>query len=243
MERLNRILNVLNRENVEYDDSFPIELAQILERNPTISEEEFVKQAGRIRTNLFRRYKLSKQSFLRSVHKEAGGALSVSSPFEISKHFVENFLKLGLSPKNDEVRQQILASFKTKAPHGKLLTALGQLLQRITTSHQLSLHGTKEYSGIDLAKTVAGTEIGFQLKSQYDDVSEKSIRYQHSKAREWQLDGYVLIFARKPESKVSEAIQVAHHFFTNENERGEMFCALLTPEQLAELFVIYQIRV
>ena len=96
---------------------------------------------------------------------------------------------------------------------------------------------------MDLVKRTGIASVGFQVKSQNDDITERSIRFQHSKAREWNLDGYVLSFARRPTNKVLEAIQVAYHFFENENRRKEMFCALVTPEQAAQVFVRYGVRI
>jgi hypothetical protein len=243
MERLNRILKLLNQENLDYEDSFPISLTEIFEKNPSISKEEFLREADRIKTDLFRRYRLTKRDFLLSVYREASTVRTISSGFEIARYFVQKYLLQGQSPEYEQARQEVINSFNTKRPHYKLMAALHRLLQRISKSHQVSLHGTKEYSGVDLVKSVDRAQIGFQIKSQNDDISEQSIRYQHSKAREWGLEGYILVFARKPTTKVDEAVQVAHHFFDNENKRKEMYCALVTPSQLAELFTIYRIAV
>ncbi len=92
-------------------------------------------------------------------------------------------------------------------------------------------------------KHVGEAKIGFQIKSPNDQIDEAHIRSQHSKAREWQLDGYVLILAMRRTPKVDAAIQVAFHLFETENRRGPMFCHLVAPGQFAELLLRYRVRI
>jgi hypothetical protein len=77
--------------------------------------------------------------------------------------------------------------------------------------------------------------IGFQIKSRNDNISEYMIRSESSKAQDWKMDGFVLIYARKRDKEVESSIQAAYHHFKILNDSGRMYCAIIYPELLAEL--------
>jgi hypothetical protein len=50
------------------------------------------------------------------------------------------------------------------------------------------------------------------------------------------MNGFVLIYGRKRTKKVETSIQAAYHHFKTHNESQRMYCAIVYPELLAELF-------
>ncbi|WXG46767.1 MAG: hypothetical protein WED05_08950 [Candidatus Atabeyarchaeum deiterrae] len=165
------------------------------------------------------------------------------SGFEIANNFVSGYIEIGYDKsKFAKEREQIVSRFeRIYSPHDKLLSAFDVLLQRIAKSFQLSLHGIKEYSGIDVSKKISGAIIGFQIKTLNDDISEDKIRSQTSKALEYNIDGFVWIYGRALSRAVQTSIQAAHHHFVRINERKKTYCSLIPGETLAELFRIHAI--
>ena len=121
------------------------------------------------------------------------------------------------------------------------MEAFEQLLQKIAESFQVSLHGTKEYSGTDISKKIQEAIVGFQIKSVNDNISEDKIRSQTSKALEYGMAGFVWIYGCPLSKAVESSIQAAYHHFTRINETKKMYCAVIPPELLAELFRKYMI--
>ena len=85
--------------------------------------------------------------------------------------------------------------------------------------------------------------VGFQIKSPNDDISEHMIRSETSKAQDWGVDGFVLIYGRKRDNKVEPSIQAAYHHFKILKDSSRMYCAIVYPELLAELFRKYSIDI
>jgi peptidoglycan/xylan/chitin deacetylase (PgdA/CDA1 family) len=106
----------------------------------------------------------------------------------------------------------------------------------------VSLHGTKEYSGVDISKKIGDAAIGIQVKSINDDISEDKVRAQTSKALEYNFDGFVWIYGRPSSNEVTTSIQAAYHYFARINDAKKMYCTLIHPELLAELFRKYAIN-
>ncbi|MDH5449055.1 MAG: hypothetical protein OEY10_07775 [Nitrosopumilus sp.] len=67
------------------------------------------------------------------------------------------------------------------------------------------------------------------------------IRSETSKAQNWKFDGFVLIYGRERDKKVEPPIQAAYHHFKILKDSGKMYCAIVYPELLAELFRKYSI--
>jgi len=107
--------------------------------------------------------------------------------------------------------------------------------------HRISLHGVKEFRGIDVSKKLDGATFGFQIETRYDRISEHMVRSETSKAQDWKIDGFVLIYARKRDNKVEVSLQAAYHHFRILKDSGRMYCAIVYPELLAELFRMYSV--
>lgn len=91
-------------------------------------------------------------------------------------------------------------------------------------------------------KKVDNAIIGFQIKSINDNISEDRIRSQTLKALEYNLDGFVLVYSLPPSRKVDNSIQAIFHLFKRINDSGKMYCAIIHPELLAELFRKYEVN-
>jgi hypothetical protein len=63
------------------------------------------------------------------------------------------------------------------------MAAFNKLLNKIQVSYQIDLHGVKEYSGIDISKSLENVLIGFQIKTRSDDISEHRIRSETPKLK------------------------------------------------------------
>lgn len=231
-------------------DDFSLRLANQLNataRNPSLSTERIQEALAHIRTNFFVANKVSKRKFAQLLSLQLSQTdlpeYTDLSSFERAQGFISQHLEIGYDKsKLIEERKRIIADFGTiKSPHARLMDAFGTLLQRVVRSFQVALHGTKEYSGIDISKGIEGAIIGFQIKSVNDDISEDKIRSQVSKAQEYGLDGFVWIYGRPLSKDVESSIQAAYHYFTRLNEKEEMYCAIIHPELLAELFLKYGI--
>jgi hypothetical protein len=69
------------------------------------------------------------------------------------------------------------------------------------------------------------------------------IRSEASKAREWGLKGFVMVYALKRNRKVDASIQAAYHHFKRIIDNRTIYCSIIHPELLAELFRLYSVSV
>lgn len=242
MKYLDVILRYFSEEEYKHRQDVAILISDIFEKNPEINLEEFKKKIKNIRRDFFRINRLNRDSFaetlyvlLNRVRKERPAKLD---KFNLAKGFISQHFEIEVDKtKFVEERDAILKKFSTlKKPHTVIMKAFNQLLDKIHLSYKINLHGTKEYSGSDISKTLKGATIGFQIKTQRDVISEHMIRSQSSKAEDWKMNGFVLIYAREPNKEVESSIQAAYHHFKILNDSGRMYCAIIYPELLAELF-------
>jgi len=210
-----------------------------------VTTVDFLKMLKGIRTNFFVINKVKKADFSEALFSEIAKIELPLSKFSLARDFISRSIEVGYKKSIfAEERKEILSTFgKIKSPHERIMKAFEILLQKITSSFQTSLHGTKEHSGIDISKKIGEAVIGFQIKSVNDDISEDKIRSQASKALEYNIDGFVWIYGR-PESKaVESSVQAAYHHFSKINKSEKMYCAIVEPNLLAELFRKYEITV
>jgi len=245
---LSTIMDFIHTNRYTDLDGFTSKLAhryyRLLKKSPSgVVFDDFLKSLRSIRTNFFVINRAKKVDFAQSLLLKLRMIELPFSNYEIAKDFISRFLEIGYDESNNiEERKQIISKFRTiKSPHEKLMSDFGTLLQRISKTFQISLHGTKEYSGIDISKKIGKSVLGFQIKSVNDDISEDKIRAQTSKALEFNLDGFVWIYARPRTKTVDSSIQAAYHHFRRINEHGKMYCAIIKPELLAELFRKYDV--
>jgi len=223
--------------------------AEILTNTNKVTPEDFFKEINRIRTSFFKTNSLSKLGFSQALFKRLSrvdlSRYLVSTKFETAKNFIVNNFEVGFDKsKFVDERNEILTKTGTiKSPHARLMEAFEVLLQKMSSSYQIPLHGTKEYSGIDISKKIKQASIGFQIKSVNDDISEDKIRSQSSKAREYNLDGFVWIYGRPFSKEVDASIQAAFHHFARINETKQIYCTVVSPEILAELLRKYEVQI
>ena len=232
-------------------DDFASKVAEVycklLQYHPKVTPGDFLKSIKNTRTSFFRINRVCKRDFVKQLFlkfSQIDLARYVKfSKFEIAKNFISTYLEIGFDKSKfiNERRAIVNKLGKIKNPHFKLVDAFETLLQKIARSFQVSLHGTKEYSGIDISKKIQEAVVGFQIKSVNDDLSEDKIRSQTSKALEYGIGGFIWIYGRPLSKDVESSIQAAYHHFTRVNETGKMYCALIPPELLAELFRRYKI--
>lgn len=249
---LSFIMEYIHKNNFDDLDDYVSKLAhnycRLLLKAPSgITQDEFLKSMKNTKTVFFKTNKVNKRDFIYQLHSRLGELdlkqyIEVSG-YEIAKNFISGHIEVGYDKsKFTDERNSILEKLEhIQSPHDILIQAFEILLQRLSESFQVSLHGTKEYSGIDISKKVNDATIGFHLKSVNDDISEDKIRAQTSKALEYKLDGFVWIYGCPSSKKVESSIQAAYHHFNRINETQKMYCALIPPELLAELFRRYEI--
>ena len=247
MKYLDAILRYFNENDYTHREDVAIIISDFYEENPDISLEGFRKKIKGIRRDFFRINRLNRDSFaetlyviLNRVRKERPDRLS---KFDLAKNFISQHFEIGFdSTMFVEERKAILKRFSTiRKPHTVIMEAFNQLLDKIQVSYRIDLHGVKEYSGIDISKNLKGATIGFQIKSSNDVISEHMIRSESSKAQDWKMNGFVLIYARERDKKVEVSIQATYHHFKILKDSGRMYCAIVYPELLAELFRKYSI--
>lgn len=226
-------------------DDFSLKLADRLLETATssiFSMQNVQEAIKRTRTNFFVVNKISKQDFSQLLFPQLSQIDLTEhlqlSRFEAAMKFISDYLEVGYDKSRCiEERTRIIALFGSiKNPHAKLLNAFETLLQKISESFQVALHGTKEYSGVDISKKTQEATLGFQMKSKNDDISEDKMRSQTSKALEHGLDGFVWIYGCPVTKDVDSSIQAGYHYFRKINASKKMYCALIHPELLAELF-------
>jgi len=247
MKYLDALLRYFNENDYTHREDVAIIISDIFEENPDISLETFMKKIKGIKRDFFRINKLKRADFsetlyvlLNKVRKERPDKIN---KFNLAKTFISKYFEIGFDKtKYVEEREAILKRFSTiKKPHTIIMEAFNKLLDRIGLSYQIDLHGVKEYSGIDISKSLNDATIGFQIKSRNDDISEYMIRSETSKAQDWKMDGFVLIYGRERDKKVEPSIQAAYHHFKILKDSKRMYCAIVYPELLAELFRKYSI--
>jgi hypothetical protein len=227
---------------------FTDRLLEIANKSP-LSTQNILDALDRTRTNFFLiNKKIRKRDFARLFFSQLSqidlSEYTSRSRFETAKNFISTYLEVGYDKsKFTEERDLLVAKFGSfRNPHAKLLTAFETFLQKIAESFQVVLHGTKEYSGVDITKKIEEATIGFQIKSVNDDISEDKIRSQTSKALEYCLDGFVWIYGRPMARDLDTSIQAAYHHFKRINEKKKMYCTLIHPELLAEMFRKYEVN-
>jgi len=57
------------------------------------------------------------------------------------------------------------------------------------------------------------------------------------------MNGFVLIYAQERDKKVEVSIQAAYHHFKILKDSGKMYCAIVYPELLADLFRKYSVPI
>lgn len=247
MKYFDTILRYFNDNDFTHREDVALIISEIYEQDPDVNLEDFRKQIKGIRRDFFRINKLNRESFaetlyvlLNKVKKERPDRLT---KFNLAKSFSSRYFEIGFdSTKFTEERNAILDSFESiKKPHQALMKAFNQLLEKIQTSYKIDLHGVKEYSGIDISKDYKGVVLGFQIKSRNDDISEHMIRSESSKAQDYKMNGFVLVYGRRRDRSVEISIQAAYHHFKIIRDSGRMYCAIVYPELLAELFRVHSI--
>jgi hypothetical protein len=241
MKYLDVLLRYFDENDYTHKEDVAIITSDIFEENPDVSLEDFKKKIKKVRRDFFRINRLNRDRFaeaayvlLNKVKKERPDK---SSKFTTAKDFILRNFEVGFNASHHvKERKDILESLsKVKNPHTVIMKAFNQLLDRIQVSYKIDLHGVKEYSGIDISKCFKDAMIGFQIKSRNDNISEHMIRSESSKAQDWKMDGFVLIYARDRDKVVESSIQAAYHHFKILNDSGRMYCAIIYPELLAEL--------
>jgi len=247
MKYLDALLRLFNENEYTHREDVAIIVSEIFEENPDISLEDFTKRIKKIRRDFFRinrknRNDFAEEAFIR-LNKVRKDRPDILDKFKLAKKFISNHFECGFdSTKFIEERNAILKTFsEVKKPHERLMDAFNKLLDVILISYTVNLHGVKEYSGIDISKTLGDATIGFQIKSRSDNISEHMIRSETSKAQDWKMNGFVLIYGRKRTKKVETSIQAAYHHFKTLNESQKMYCAIIYPELLAEIFRVNSI--
>jgi hypothetical protein len=247
MKYLDALLRLFEDNEYTHREDVAIIISEIFEKNPDISLEDFTKKIKKIRRDFFRINRLNRNLFaqtaylcLNKIRKERPDEIS---KFNTAKQFISKHFEIGFdSTEFVEERNNILESFSAvKKPHETLMRAFNKLLEKIQLNYKVNLHGVKEYSGIDISQSIKNVIIGFQIKSRNDDISEHMIRSETSKAQDWKLHGFVLIYGRESDKKVEPSIQAAYHHFKILNESKRLCCAIVYPELLAELFRTHSI--
>jgi hypothetical protein len=249
MKYLDALLRFFNENDYTHREDVAIIISDVFQENPDISLESFTKKIKEIKRDFFRINGLSRTDFSETLYVLLNGVKKdrpdITSKLNEAKAFISQHFEIGFNgTEHLEERAAILKKFSImKTPHAVLMKAFNKLLDKIRVSYQINLHGVKEYSGIDISKSLEKATIGFQIKSRNDDISECVIRYETSKAQDCELDGFVLIYASKRNKKVETSIQAAYHHFRILRDSKRMYCAIVYPELLAELFRTYSISI
>lgn len=247
MKYLDALLRYFNDNNYTHREDIPVIISDIFEETRDISLDGFTKKIKRIKRDFFRINRLNRAVFsenlyvlLNRIREERP---EKADRFTVAKTFISEHFEIGFdSASHVEEREAILKKFSTiTKPHALVMEAFNRLLDRISVSYQINLHGVKEYSGIDISKSIENTTIGFQVKSRNDDISDRTLRYETSKAQDWKLNGFVLVYARERSKKVESSIQAGYHHFRSLIDSVKMYCAIIYPELLAELLRKFQI--
>ena len=249
MKYLDALLRFFDQNDFRNREDVAILISEIFERNPDMSLEDFKKSVSEIRRDFFRINRLNREKFSENIYlilnRTRMERPEEARSFDLAQSFISKHIQIGFDDaKFVEERNRVLETFETiKKPHEVLLKAFNQVLDRMQISYKIDLHGVKEYSGIDICNDYRGSSIGFQIKSRNDDISEHMIRSESSKAQEYRIDGFVLIYGRKRDKTVDTSIQAAYHHFRILNDSNRMYCAIVDPYLFAELIRRYSIIV
>jgi len=242
MKYLDALLRYFSENDFTHKEDVAIIISDIFEETPEVGLEDFKKKIRKVKRDFFRINGLDRDHFAGSIYlllnrvkRERTDKLS---KFTIAKKFISQSFEIGFdTSRYIKEREEILEKLSTeKNPHAAALKTFNQLLDKIQVSYKIDLHGVKEYSGSDISKRFEDTILGFQIKTKSDDITEHMIRSESSKAQDWKMSGFVLVYARKRDRKVESSIQAAYHHFKILNDSGRMYCAIIYPELLAELF-------
>jgi len=249
MKYLDVLLRYFNENDYTHKEDVAIITSDIFEENPDVSLEDFKKKIKKVRRDFFRINQLNRDHFaeaayvlLNKVRTERPDKLS---KFTTAKDFILKNFEVGFNASQYvKEREGILESLsKVEKPHTAIMKAVNQLLDKIQVSYKIDLHGVKEYSGIDISKRFKDAMIGFQIKSRNDNISEYMIRSESSKAQDWKMDGFLLVYARKRDKRVETSIQAIYHHFRTLVDSKRMYCTVVYPELFAELFRMYLIHI
>ena len=249
MKYFDAFLRYIRENDYTHREDVAIIISEIFEMNPDITFDKFKKQIKDIRRDFFRINNIDRNEFaeivfdlFKRIRKARPKALTT---FDTAKGFMTKHLEVGFDTTKFIIkRTNILERFSIiKKPHTVIMKAFNQLLDKIKVSYSVNLHGVKEYSGIDIVKKIDKALVGFQIKSRYDNISEHIIRSETSKALDWKINGFVLVYAREINKSVESSIQAAYHHFKNLNDSEKMYCTIVYPELLSELFRINSINI
>jgi len=246
MVYLSAILRYFNIYNYEYREDLPIVISDFLESHLDVTLQEFESFINSLNYDFFYLNRINKKEFSQDIYNifiKTKSRYRVPTKYDYVKKFIEEHIEIGLNPENVEKRQGIINNFnKISSPHENLMKLFNEILTKIKITYQLDLHGVKEYSGVDIIKKYRDANIGFQIKSKNDDISEDRIRSQTSKALERKLDSFVLIYGRKRTKTVETSIQAAYHYFQSLKDKKQIYCFIIPPELFAELIIIYEVE-
>jgi hypothetical protein len=247
MKYLDALLRYFNENDYKHREDVAIIISDIFKENPDTSLEAFRKRIKGIRRDFFRINRLNRADFSETLYvllnRTTKERPDKTNKFNVAENFISQHFEIGFDrAKHVEEREAILKKFSAvKKPHTVIMGVFNELIDKIRVSYQIDLHGVKEYSGIDISKSLTNAIIGFQIKSPNDKISEHMIRSETSKAQDWKFDGFVLVYGRMRDKKVESSIQAAYHHFKILRDSGRMYCAIVYPELLAELFRKYSI--
>ena len=147
-----------------------------------LESDIFYYRCRKIRTNFFRLNRVKKRDFLSDLFTrlcdEDLESLGLFERFDVAREFISKYITVGFRVDKFKIERDFLIEqmMNIREPHERIMTCFNELLQKIAQSYQIDLHGSKEYSGIDICKEYKGTIIGFQIKTKSDDISEYMIR-------------------------------------------------------------------
>lgn len=247
MTYLDTVLRFLNTEGYSNKENIAIIISDIFEKNPDMALKDFNKEIGLIKSDFFRINKLKREEFSENIFqvllRQKELEHSEESDFEIASKFIKKYFEVGYKKTEHKQKRDVLIRRLStiSKPHEKVMVGLNELLDKLVSSYALNLHGVKEYSGIDVAKEINGAVIGFQIKTRDDDISENMILSEVTRAQNFGINGFVLIYARASNKKVESSILGAYHIFKLLKGKKKIYPTIVEPELLAELFTLYSI--
>jgi hypothetical protein len=245
MSYLDVILRFFSTEDYSNREDVAILISDIFEENPAITIEEFKKRIRGIHRDFFRINKINRDDFAETLYKRVTSKGISSNRLGTVKNFIEANFATGFERnKHIEQRKTFIECFSTiKEPHKAVMKSMNELLDKMNVSFSLNLHGAKEYSGIDIVKSIKNATVGFQIKTRSDDISEAMILSEVTRAQNYKINGFVLVYARKNNRRVQVSIQAAFHIFKRLNDSRKIYCAIIEPELLAEVLRRYSISI
>ena len=247
MTYLDAVLRFFDSEGYSNRENIAIIISDIFEKTPDIALADFKNHIRSIKSDFFRINRLKRSEFSERVFQTLLRQKEIEkykeSGYEIALKFIKKYFEVGYKKtEHKQERNDLIELFSTiPKPHEKVMKALNELLEKIFVSYSLNLHGVKEYSGIDIAKEINGTVVGFQIKTRSDDISENMILSEVTRAQKYGVNGFVLIYARVSNKKVESSILGAYHIFKLLKGEKKIYPAIVDSKLLAELFVKYSI--